>query len=194
MDAGYCVRDWRSPSRDFGEDRCKVPTLNLIGGFSLRQICVGHADCPPECTYGRYQLNHPSPWLGTSRWRSWLGTSRWPRSSLWMGSRPPLWMRPSSPLVKTSRGDYSERSRLGLAAFSPLGHTQKPPRFPSTARAVAFAWRRRAVLKRPCLSCLDARPSKRRWVRCQCVGPTIPDPYASVTGGDALQASAAVPS
>jgi hypothetical protein len=45
-------------------------------------------------------------------------------------------MRPSSPLVKTSRADYSERSRLSLAAFSfeaaalaERGHTQKPPRF-----------------------------------------------------------------
>jgi hypothetical protein len=29
MDAGYCVRDWRSPSRDFGEDRCKVADIKL---------------------------------------------------------------------------------------------------------------------------------------------------------------------
>jgi len=33
----------------------------------------------------------------------------------------------------------------------------------------------------------------RRWVRCQCVGPTIPDLYPHVTGGDARQASTAVP-
>jgi hypothetical protein len=49
---------------------------------------------------------------------------------------------------ETSLGDYSKEagSRLSLAAFSfganmhrLRGHTQKPPRSPSTARAVAFA-------------------------------------------------------
>jgi len=83
-------------------------------------VCVGNADCQPEYTCRRWQPNHPSTWLGTSRWpRSslWLGTSRWPRPPLWMGSRPPLWMRPSSPLVKTSLGDYSERSRLRSGGF-----------------------------------------------------------------------------
>jgi hypothetical protein len=113
-------------------------------------VCVGNADCPPECTYGRWQLNHPSPWLGPSRWRSRLGPSRWPRSSLWMGSRsslwmgsrPPLWMRPSSPLVKTSLGDYSERSRLSLAAFSfePNAKAAKVS-LDGSFRCVAFAWR-----------------------------------------------------
>src|SRR6202008_1949409 len=56
--------------------------------------------------------------------------------------------------------------------------TQKPPRLPSTARAVAFCREVRCVERRsnavPLLiwtHCLNLR----RLVRCQCVGPTIPD-------------------
>jgi hypothetical protein len=59
-----------------------------------------------------------------------------------------------------------------------MQHTQKPPRFPSTARAVAFCREVRRVERRS-----NAVPlliwtqylNLRRLVRYQCVGPTIPD-------------------
>jgi hypothetical protein len=86
-------------------------------------------------------------------------------------------------------GNLSGRSRLSLAAFSfersYLGHgpTQKPPRFPSTACAVALrlpgGLQRRAVLERS-----PSLPSHRTQclhgmgipMRCQlCRGQRIPD-------------------
>jgi len=36
---------------------------------------------------------------------------------------------------------------------------------------------RRAVLERGASSCLDALPQLGGLLRCQCIGPTIPDPY-----------------
>jgi len=51
---------------------------------------------------------------------------------------------------------------------------------------------RRAVLERgPCLL-FGRTASMRRPVRCQCVGPTIPDGVGSVTSDHAYQASVAV--
>jgi hypothetical protein len=74
------------------------------------------------------------------------------------------------------------------------GHTQKPPRSPSTARAVAFTWRCAASsgARTRCLFLFGRTASIRRLVRCQCAGPTTPDNVVCVTGADADQASAAV--
>jgi len=59
------------------------------------------------------------------------------------------------------------------------GDTRKPPRFPSAAcRCVAFAWRFAASsgVERSCAYRAMGRTASRRFpVRCQCVGPTIPD-------------------
>jgi hypothetical protein len=55
---------------------------------------------------------------------------------------------------------------LGPFSVRISGHTQKPPRFPSTARAVAFYVEvalRRAVLERGASSCLDAQPQLGGW-------------------------------
>jgi len=68
---------------------------------------------------------------------------------------------------------------LSQSASAAWRLTQKPPRFPSTARAVAFlrgGALRRAVLERGASSCLDALPQLGGLLRCQCVGSTIPDP------------------
>lgn len=74
------------------------------------------------------------------------------------------------------------------------GHTQGPPRFPSTARAVAFTWRCAASsgARTRCLFLFGRTASIRRLLHCQCAGATIPDKIVDVTGADADQASAAV--
>ena len=133
-------------------------------------VRVGNADCPPECTYGRWQPNHPSPWLGPSRWRSWLGSSRWPSSSLWLGPRSSLRMGSSSWLGPSSLGlvviilkEAASAWRLFHLSHYHDDHTQKPPRLPSRACAVALRLRRglpgRAVLERsPSLLAKGAQP------------------------------------
>jgi hypothetical protein len=103
-----------------------------------------------------------------------------------------------------SCGDYSGKSRQTEAAFSfeprafaAWPHAKAAKGFPRRlSRCVAFARRcaassgarerSRAYLPE------DARPSMRCPVRCQCVGPTIPDSMACVTSDDADQASVAV--
>jgi hypothetical protein len=83
-----------------------------------------------------------------------------------MGSRPPLWMRPS-PSVKTSLGDYSERSRLSLAAFSfePRAKAAKVSLDGSCRCVLCGGALRRAVIERGASSCLDAPASIRRLVQ-----------------------------
>ena len=64
---------------------------------------------------------------------------------------------------------------LGKAVAARVTHTQKSPRFPSTAHALRFTWRCAASIcnRTRCLFLFGRTASMRRRVRCQCVGPTI---------------------
>ena len=104
-----------------------------------------------------------------------------------------------------SCGDYSGRSRLSLAAFSferrCLGCVATRESRQGFPRRLAVALRlrggllRRAVLEHSLAYLAMGRtPFMRCPVRCQCVGPTVPDNWDAVTSDDADQASDAVPS
>lgn len=125
--------------------------------------------------------------------RCWLRRSAIPHSlSARQSSREIAAKRPPDSYLsaRTSAGEPSPPpaavstrtawcAHAGTVFYARTGHTQSRQGFPRRLVRCVFRWRCAASIcnRTRCLILFGRTASMRRWVRCQRVGPTIPDPY-----------------